>query len=260
MKVNYKFLFFVLFISNTVLVGLLLPTVLDDKTVLLPTERDELVGRNLNFHQDLHGIAKDSIKVYFPYTRYLNSYNYLNVKSIISDLNQLDSLVGDKMMVREMISAVLTDSLNQRNKWLMKTNLDSLNYRLQWAEKFKNYAETDPSYENQLLFQSIYDYWLSKIAGNLSEYSSNNDNAKFNFQFRYLTAKCNEKRYNVPVKVSALDKVIQNLLGNKWIHLFEASWNQASIVQKVILGILILFTLFTYFFTIRYLYLIKKTN
>ena len=99
---------------------------------------------------------------------------------------------------------------------------------------------------------------VSKISKNLSEYSENNVNAKFNFEYRYLTAKCNEKRYNVSVKVSPLEKVIQNILGNSWAHLFEASWNQASVLQKIIVAVLLLATCFCYGVTIKHFIKSKK--
>jgi len=235
------------------------PSLVDDKPVLLPTEKSSSTENGYDLHSAIKGVNKDSITSLFPYEDYLKSVNYQEAKTIQKDLVILDSLVGDKMVVRGLISAVLTDSLYNRNfTEVDNVNLDSLNYRLQWAEKFKFYSEADPSSENQLLFQSIYDFWLNKISRILSEYSENNVNAKFNFEFRYLTAKCNEKRYNVSVKVSPLEKVIQNILGNSWAHLFEASWNQASLMQKIIIAILIIATIVCYVITFKQFISSKK--
>jgi len=259
MKFNYKVAFFILLALLVTLIGLVAPSVVDDKPVLLPTEKPSSNENGYDLHSAIKGVNKDSITSQFPYEEYLKSVNYQEAKSIQKDLLILDSLVGDKMVVRGLISAVLTDSLYNRNfSKVDNANLDSLNYRLQWAEKFKFYGEADPLSENQLLFQSIYDFWLSKISKKLSEYSENNEKAKFNFQYRYLTAKCNEKRYNVSVKVSSLEKVIQNTLGSNWAHLFEASWNQASVLQKIIVAFLFLTTLLFYIVTIKHLLLNKK--
>jgi hypothetical protein len=259
MKFNYKLAFFLLSTCLVILLGLVLPSLIDDKQELLPAEKNNFVENRFDFHDALKGVSSNSAKSTFPYTQYIKSTNYHDAKNIQSDLKILDSLLGDKMLVREIVSIALTDSLYYRDfSTIEKLNLDSLNYTLQWAEKFKHYGEADASSENQLLFQSIYDFWMSKIAKNLSEYSEYNSGAKFNFQFRYLTAKCNEKRYNVSVKVTSLEKVIQNLLGNKWAHLFEASWNQASLLQKVICGFMIVFTIVTYVFTLKGLFKSKK--
>lgn len=259
MKINYKFSFFILLAILITIIGLIAPSIVDDKPVLLPTEKTSSSESSFDLHSALRGVNKDSITTQFPYREYLKSVNFQDAKSIQKDLLVLDSLVGDKMVVRGLISVALTDSLyNQSSTEAGNSNLDSLNYKLQWAEKFKFYGEADTINENQLLFQSIYDYWLSKISKNLSEYSENNTKAKYNFQYRYLTAKCNEKRYNVSIKVSSLEKVIQNILGNNWAHLFEASWNQASLLQKIIIAILLVATLICYVITFKHFMSSKK--
>jgi len=251
---KYKYLFLIIIVVNVILAGLIVPQLINDKQVMLPAENNNSAGKTIDFKFTTVGINKDSYKTQFPYSLYLNSSNYQEVKTLQKDLVALDSLIQDKWIVREFILNVLTDSLNNRIfKVSAKANLDSLNSILQWAEKFKYYGEADPIYENQILFNSIHSYWLEKISKHLSEYSEKNENAKFNFQFRYLTAKCNEKRYNVSVKVSSVEKVIQNVLENKWAHLFEASWNQASLNQKILIFMLLFITLVSYVLTIKYL-------
>jgi len=255
---KYKYLFLIIIVVNVILAGLIVPQLINDKQVMLPAENNNSDGIIIDFKFTSDGINKDSYKTQFPYSLYLNSNNYQEVKTLQKDLVALDSLIQDKWIVREFIKNVLTDSLNNRIfKVSAKTNLDSINSILQWAEKFKYYGEADPIYENQVLFKAINSYWLKKISNHLSEYSEKNENAKFDFQFRYLTAKCNEKRSNVSVNVSPLEKVIQDALGNKWAHLFEASWNQASLNQKIIIFILLSITLVSYVMTIKYLLKIK---
>lgn len=259
MKINFKYSFIILLLINLSLLAYLIPYILTDKQILLPAQKYDRPSNIFNLKSTLIGINKDSLSILFPYNSYLESSNFQDAKSIQKDLLFLDSLVGDKMEVRGIISVALTDSLYKHSfSSADNSNLDSLNYKLQWAEKFKFYGDADTMSENQLLFQSIYDFWLGKISKNLSEYSENNTKAKFNFQFRYLTAKCNEKRYNVSVKVSSVEKVIQNILGNNWAHLFEASWNQASLLQKIIIAILIVATLICYVITFNHFISFKK--
>jgi hypothetical protein len=104
---------------------------------------------------------------------------------------------------------------------------------MQWAEKFQYYAEVDN--QNKILFKVVYDYWLNFISDKLTNYSKENSDIKCEFKFKFLVAKCSERKYNIGVKVTSTEKVIDNLVRSKWGHLFDASWNQATLLQKIIL-------------------------
>lgn len=256
MKFNFKYLFFLLLLINLALVALILPNILVDNEKSLPTERDDQYDeRNFDLHSSINGINKDSILSQFPYSKYLKSNNFQDYNKINKDLACLDSLFEDKMFIRiQLIEKVLTDSLFHRKfPSNQKINLDSLNYALQWAEKFKYYSESDPQKENQELFYDVYVYWLGVISQNLNEYSKINESERFNFQFRYLEAKCNEKKYNVAVKVSSLEKVIDYILDKKWTHLYIESWNQSTWLQKLVIAIYLAINLFCYFLAFKYL-------
>lgn len=240
MKITYKYLFYVLLIFIPLLV---VPSLLEDKKEMLPAENNDLGSNKIELLK--HFKKLDNLNLDFPYSSYLKSNNFKEFKSLKHDLNDLDSVFKDKAVVQQFIFTVLTDSLFMKNYNNREVNLDSLNVTLQWAEKFKYYGEADS--DNQILFQAIHSYWLSKISNILTKYSEDNDSKKFNFQFRYLVAKCNEKRFNVSVKVSSLEKFVQNILENKWAHLFEASWNQSSLFQKIAIFLLFVLTGYAYF-------------
>jgi hypothetical protein len=256
MKFNFKYSFFLLLIINVVLAGLILPNLLVDNDQSLPTVRDDQFDeRNFDIHSSINGINKDSILSQFPYSKYLKSNNFQDYNKINKDLACLDSIFNDKRFVREQfLGNILTERLhNLKFPIGQPRNLDSLNYALQWAEKFKFYAESDPQIENQTFFKVVFDYWFREISRDLTEYSHVNESNRYNFQFRYLEAKCNENKYNVSVKVSSLEKVIDNFLDKKWTHLYIESWNQSTFLQKLIIAIYLVINFFCYVLTIKYL-------
>ena len=254
MNNKYKYLFITILVINGILAGIIVPKLIRDKQVMLPAEINNLDKNLIDLKFNSNQVTKDSLKIIFPYSSYFKSNNYQEAKSIQKDLIFLDSIIKDKYFVRKFMSKVLTDSLNnQIYKINVNSNLDTLNLILQWTEKFKNYGESDPSPENQILFKTINSYWSKKISKTLGQYSEINVNAKYNFHFRYLTAKCNEKRFNVSVKVTSIDKLIQNVLENRWAHLFEATWNQSTVFQKIIIFIFFAITTVSYILAIKYL-------
>lgn len=246
MAKSYKYLFYILLVSNMLFI---FSGLLEDKQQMLPAGNNYLDNNKIDLVNQFK--KHDNLKTDFPYSIYLKSNNFQDAINLQHDIKILDSLFIDKSLVQQFIYTILTDSLYQRNyKNQVETNLDSLNTTLQWAEKFKYYGELDK--ENQILFQAIHTFWLSKISNILAEYSENDDSRKFNFQYRYLVAKCNEKRFNVSVKVSSVEKFIENLLENRWAHLFEASWHQSSMLQKIVIFLLFVTTIFAYFILLKF--------
>ena len=203
---------------------------------------------NLRLH--INSIPADRVLNYFPYKMYLNYANFNNVQIIKRDINILNSKFPTTLMDNQaVLSMALTDSLKVRifKKYELYDS-EALIYLLQWAERFKFYGEVD--IENELLFNSIYDYWKSFICNKLSTYSSQNSKIKFDFKFRYLTAKCSQLKGSVSPKITPTEKVIYNILDNKWSHLLNASFYQSSFLQKLLISIIIIFTTFSWFITI----------
>lgn len=199
-------------------------------------------------------ISADSLANKFPYGKYLDYANYDNIITIKKDLNTLNTLfTGDSSLNQQILSDALTDSLmNRLSVKYDNYKADSLIYLLQWAERFKNYAEVDPL--NEPLFNAIYIYWMGFISNKLSNYSSENNKIRFDFKYRFLVAKCNEKHSYVNVRVTSIDKFFYNLLGNQWTHLFKASWNQATTLQKIVTAVIFIFTLISYALFFRFLF------
>ncbi len=143
------------------------------------------------------------------------------------------------MTSQQILATTLTDSLQKRLANVYnKYQPDSLIYLMQWAERFQYYAEIDN--KNKILFKVVYDYWMNFISDKLTGFSKETPSLKYAFKFKFLVAKCSERKYNIGLKVTATEKVIDNLVRSKWGHLFDASWNQASLLQKILLSLLVI--------------------
>jgi len=205
----------------------------------------------------LVGIPDSSVSEKFPYRKYIKYGNYENILIIKRDLSVLDNLYPNNQMNNQRIlSNTLTDSLFKEKKALFTQYApDTLIYQMQWAQKFKSYGELEPDYAP--LFNSIYDFWMNRIANSLGNYSNDAPKIKYDFKYRFLKAKCEEQRYPVSSKVTSAEKVFYNLIkGDKASlqHLVIASWNQATKTQVVIFILVALFTIFSLFITCKFIF------
>lgn len=229
----------------------------------LPPFRSVSVVDTFNLKDRVITISSDSTLLEkFPYADYVKFANYENIQILRRDISLLDSLFSKNTMFNRMVlSNTLTDSLLKLNySKYDKYEPDNYISLFQWADKFKSYAEYD--LENKNLYKSVHLYWMNFIANKLSDFSKADNKLKYDFKFRFLVAKCEENKYNVAPYVTPIEKVIFNILGCHWSHLFEASWLQASGLQKIIFGILILFTICSYIVLFRIIILttLKKIN
>jgi hypothetical protein len=182
----------------------------------------------------------------FPVKDYLDSSNYENINLILTDLMMMDSLNNDESANRRLLSEVLTSKLFVKDSLrLAQGGIDSLFAVLQWAEKFAACSEIDG--QNRIVFKSIAAYWLTYISNKLAKISAEQPSVKYKFRFRYLLARCDEMKFTTGVKITEMEKVVDNLTRNKWAHLINATWNQTSLLQKIFFLVVILATLYGYY-------------
>jgi hypothetical protein len=209
-------------------------------------EKDCVVKPPYNLSLALKNISAAGLTDSFPYKAYLDSANICDIISVKKDLNTLDSLYKDLNISRRTLSNTLTLELYKRSEdKLKKYDPDYLLSMLQWSEKFKAYAQVEP--ENYDLFISVYDYWFTQISDKLVDYSKIDNSCKYEFKYKYLVARCNEKKHSVGLEVTKTEKFLQNLIDNKWDHLMNASWTQSSKLQKILFFAIIIFTLYAYY-------------
>lgn len=256
---NYKRLSFILSFLLFFIIGVFIYIIVrTDNNDTIPPFKTYSEVDTFNLRPYVQSIPKDSLIQKFPYNKYLVSANYGNVMYIQRDLSILDSFFTDNNNNQRVLSIALTDSLLKMYDGKFNNYLpDSLIRLKQWTERFKFYSEADP--KNEPLYSSIHSYWMDFIANSLARYSRQNPKIKYDFKFKYLVAECAERKYATPIKVTYLEKIIYNVLGNHWSHLFEASWNQASFTQIIVLTFILLFIIYSVVIVIRsILKLIKK--
>jgi hypothetical protein len=221
-----------------------------DYSINVLQREDPTSKRSFKLGRYLQAASLDSLAQAFPYAVYLDSAQYGNVHFIQEDLALLDSIAKDPSVSRQLLSELLTNRLFARDSAKLATyNPDSLLALLQWAEKFKYYAEADLS--NAILYKSICSYWLSHICNRLSAYSRENPSGKYAFKYKYLVARCHELKFTTAVKVGSMEKVVDNLTGNNWAHLVNASWNQTTILQKIVFLLITLISIYGYYLIIK---------
>lgn len=196
-------------------------------------------------------ITKDELNSVFPFNKYVNERKKATISIIKWDKNLLDQKYPDNGNENNRIlSIAYTDSLFEIEKNSFSTyNPDYLIELLQWTESFRYAALLDA--ENEILYASIFDFWLNKITSNLVAFSTENHSIKYDFKYKYLEAKCAEYGFTFGTKVSSLEKVIYNIVDSNWMHLFDASWNQTNTLQKLIFLLLLIVTCFGYILIAR---------
>lgn len=212
----------------------------DNQDKIPPIRTDYKVLNIYSLEKTLTSVSKEDLAERSPYGEYLRHSNPFHIRILQKDLQLLDSLYrGEKMHVRMILSNALTDSLKQViGPGFNQYQPDSLIRLMQWVQPFRYYAAALAP-EDSLLYVSVHDYWMDFVSNRMAEYTRKESGLKFDFKFRFLQAKCSENNVSVPVKVSYIEKVIYNIIINDWVHLFQASWNQASVLQ-IIFAILFL--------------------
>jgi hypothetical protein len=216
----------------------------------LPQRNNASNRSNFNLAPRFAVIPEDRLAADFPYKAYLDSANYQSLQAIRTDLALMDTLYKDDSKCREVLSETLTNRLKEKvDPALQQYRPDSLLQLVQWAERFQNYAEADRP--NAVFHKSIATFWLTYVSNKLAAYAKNKSSLKYDFKYKYLVGRCYELKYSTPVIVTKMEKVINNLIGSKWGHLTDASWNQASWLQKIVFLILVLITLYAYYLLIK---------
>jgi len=207
----------------------------------------QIINDNCSFNLKLSYNGKSNFKDInsFPTKSFLDSGNYKNVECLINTLNSLDTLTNDESLSIQILYSVLSDSLLKRDSSIFAHyNLDNLIRQMQWVEKLQCYDELDS--KHRAFFNGIYEFWMENISNKLQSYSKDTTSIRHAFKYKFLVAKCNERKYIVGVKETSSEKVIGNLVRSDWGHLFDASWNQSTLLMKVIF----IFFIFVFFYGI----------
>jgi hypothetical protein len=196
----------------------------------------------------LNSVPFDSVASKLTLAKYYSSKNIIDFKEIERDLKLLDSLYPNKTSdIRPLIYHILSDSLKSH----VSNNIKELHF--QELAKIQNlqisyhyYSRATNNIYNNGLYNSLNDFWGQFVADKLSAISKKELSSKTGFKYRYLEARSNQYRFYVNTKKYSVEKVITGFLDSDWGHLLNASWNQASLIQKFIIGFILLFSILAY--------------
>lgn len=186
---------------------------------------------------------------------YIHTMNIEDLSIFDNDLKILDSLYpGKEMEIRSVVSVLLTDSLkNSISDSLNNFNPSFLSRVQNWQIALYYKSKSVQSFNNAFLYGAVSGFWGNYVALELSSFSKKTPKIKNDYSFKYLATRSNQYRYNVDIETDKFEKVIQYTIKMDWAHLFNASWRQASILQKCIFGLLFILTSISYYLLFSYI-------
>lgn len=261
---KYKIFFWVFLIWNVIFIFILLYFVFvsnqNDNIPVNPILSNIPAQDTFDFKNYLTSADSENVANKFPYKAYLKTERYKDPAALKNDLDGLDMIFPMNKESGDNLSAMfnaITDTLflNKKEK-LTQYQPDDLIKILQWGEALKYGAVYDSN--NKLFFNAVSDYWLNLLSQKLNEFSKKTPDLKYAYKFRYMKSRLEEGSYIIASVVTPLEKIGLNINQNKWGHLFQASWNQTSSIQKIGFIIFILLTAFCYIYVFFSLIIKKK--
>jgi hypothetical protein len=165
-------------------------------------------------------------------------------------MRMLDTICGKSSMGGDIIYKSLTEELEKKLKpTLTSFNADTLIWLVQWAERFKYYAEVDQA--NASLFQPLNDHWMNFIANHLNNLYKNDESIKYDYKFRYLMSRCAENKYNIDIGNSKKEKFVYNIIDQQWSYILNRFIIGTSLLFKICIIIILSITLYGYFCIIK---------
>ncbi len=189
----------------------------------------------------------------FPYQNYLKNLNFSDIYAIEKNITELDSLTKNGFASQNILSNAFT---GQPKPHFDTSNLDSLNMILNLADEYRIYAKFSKAHSS--LFESIADFWYSNTVTKLNAKTEQNKKQKYDFKYRFLIQRCANNNYFKSQKKSLPEKVLLNIIDQKWAYLIHRFWNSTSILFKTVLLTLFLISIFITFISFKNLFTKKQ--
>ena len=176
------------------------------------------------------------LKELFPYAAYLTATDRNDVRRLGQDVQVLDTLYPNNGHDNErLLYTVLTDSLAAR--WRPGPQTDSLShllYLLTWANQLPMAARYDAP--RATFFNALHGFWVKRVAQALDGMYRHDAALKYSFRFKHLNQLCQEAKCGVPVGFSAPEKIVNNIVENRWAYLGTKFWRDSPTLTKVGVG------------------------
>jgi hypothetical protein len=185
----------------------------------------------------------------FPYNDYIKYTDLQDQTTLDNDLEILKAKTNNDFLSNNILVTALTEKLYSE---IWSTDLDTINQIMVWVDQL-NFKESDIEVPISL-------YWYNHFSNHFSKLANQNPNSKYEFKYRYLSQRCNEKLVLVNTGNSNFEKVILNIIDQNWSYLFNRFWFSSSVLFKIILlvGLIPLVILLT--LGIKYIILLIKNK
>lgn len=178
----------------------------------------------------------------FPYTSYYQADNWKDVNTFHKDYVFLESICSDKFNVMN----VMTSALTTQNRYWDLTNIDSLNILYNWANTFNTAIYKDSV--NAIVYDAIYGYWMNELALALSTLIKDDENLRYSFKYRFLEEICRQNKLSIGAPLDSSTKIINYVIEGKWYYLIvQRLWKGTHITFKIVLILILITTLISYF-------------
>ncbi len=185
----------------------------------------------------------------FPFDEYIKNTDLQDQTTLDNDLEILKAKTNNDFLSNNILVTALTEKLYSQ---IWSTDLDTINKIMVWVDQL-NFKESDIEVPINL-------YWYNHFSNHLSKLAKLNPNSKYEFKYRYLSQRCNEKLVLVNTGNSNFEKVILNIIDQNWSYLFNRFWFSSTVIFKIILLVGIIPLVIVLTLGIKYITLLIKNK
>lgn len=248
---NWKLLILIIPISLLILWGVLSKYVHGTETANYNSIDQNYLSNNIPIDSILNKISTEDISKSFPFRLIAENVkltNYENQKFILDFVEKKDS--NQLSTIQEYLFIALSDSLLKNfQKKLDFEDLNTLTSLTNEVTSLYHYSQFDK--KNSIVYEALFDYWMQFINQELEIIAQKKYWDKYSFEYRYISAICQQYNYNPSTGLNSTEKVLNNLAENKYGYLYYRFILRTTVYQKLGIAIAISILLFSLLFTIH---------
>jgi hypothetical protein len=175
-------------------------------------------------------------------------------------LNVLDSMnrYGVDSRMNEMkLMGVVMSQFNDKHIFAKENgniDYDSMQHLMEFSNLYWSASELETKYK--VFFETIASYYTVKIANTLTYYGTLDPSLEAAPRYYYFSQYCSSKSCPVNIETPKVTKFFIHLANQRWSHLLNATWSDATIWLKFAVVSLFTLTCMSYFCLI--LFVVKK--
>jgi hypothetical protein len=218
----------------------------------------QVKGKKIQYLDELVAWSKDSL-VNEDYINDQITKRLLNTSPIwflnfLDSMNQngADSRVNEIKLMSLVTSQFEDKDIVVKDSWSI--DYDSIQYLMEFSNLYWSASELETKYK--VVFETIASYYTVKIANTLRYYGTLDPSLGASPRYYYFSQYCALKSCPVNVEIPKVMKFFIHLANQRWSHLLNATWSDASYWLKF--TVVILFTLTCVSYCCLILFVVKK--